>query len=51
MSMELIIPEHRDTIREDYKLGSSDIDLKCNVVVSTEKFTRSTNERFEIDWY
>ena len=54
MSMELIKPIHRDTKQGDYKVGSSDIDLECNVVVLedlSEKFTRSTSERFEVDWY
>ena len=54
MSMELIKPIHRDTIYGDYKVGSSNIDLEYNVIVLedlTEKFTRSTSERFEIDWY
>ena len=54
MSMELIKSQHRDTIWGYYKVGSGDIDLECNVIVledSTEKFTRSTSERFEINWY
>ena len=42
--------EYRDTIERDCKVGSSDINLQCNVVIvkdSTEQFTVSTSEDLE----
>ena len=51
MSLQLVSP-NTEIHRGDRKVGSSDVDLKCNVIIvedSTEKFTRSFSE--DLEWF